>query len=181
MAIKDVQDRLRRAAAALDGGGVDYAVIGGNAVAEWVGRIDKAAVRFTQDVDLLIRREDLQAATDAMADAGFVYRHAGGVDFFLDGPDAKFRDAVHLIFAGEKVRDEYLLPAADVDESEASASFRVIALEAVIRMKLTSFRLKDRVHLLDMIGVGLIDESWPAQFIAALGARLQELLDNPDS
>ena len=27
-------------------------------------------------------------------------------------------------------------------------------------MKLTSFRFKDRVHLLDMISLGMIDESW---------------------
>jgi hypothetical protein len=47
-------------------------------------------------------------------------------------------------------------------------------------MKITSYRFKDRVHLLDMIGVGLIDESWPARFPAELAARLQALLDNPD-
>lgn len=48
-------------------------------------------------------------------------------------------------------------------------------------MKLNSFRLKDRVHLLDLIGVGLVDATWPGRFPAELGARLQELLDNPDS
>jgi hypothetical protein len=48
-------------------------------------------------------------------------------------------------------------------------------------MKLTSYRLKDRVHLLDMIGVGLIDASWTKRFPAELATRLQELLDNPES
>jgi hypothetical protein len=47
-------------------------------------------------------------------------------------------------------------------------------------MKLTSYRLKDRVHILDMIGVGLIDATWPARFPPALGARLQQLLDDPN-
>jgi hypothetical protein len=47
-------------------------------------------------------------------------------------------------------------------------------------MKLTSYRLKDRVHILDMIGVGLIDATWPARLPAPLGARLQQLLDNPN-
>jgi hypothetical protein len=37
---------------------------------------------------------------------------------FLDGPDAKARDAVHLVFACERVRPEYVLPAPDVFESE---------------------------------------------------------------
>jgi hypothetical protein len=50
----------------------------------------------------------------------------------------------------------------------------------LVRMKLIAFRLKDRVHLLDLIGVGLIDASWPARFPPELGSRLQELLDNPE-
>ena len=49
-----------------------------------------------------------------MSKAGFVHRHAAGIDMLLDGPEAKARDAVHLVFAGEKVRPEYLLPTPDV-------------------------------------------------------------------
>jgi hypothetical protein len=48
-------------------------------------------------------------------------------------------------------------------------------------MKLTSYRLKDRVHLLDMIEVGLIDGTWPNHFPVELARRLQTLLDNPDA
>ena len=36
-AVQDVRDRLLRATAALDAASVPYAVIGGNAVAVWVG------------------------------------------------------------------------------------------------------------------------------------------------
>jgi hypothetical protein len=180
MAIEAVKQRLRRATAALNAADVSYAVLGGNAVAEWVGRVDPAAVRFTQDVDLLLRRDDLPAAIAAMETAGFTYRHAGGIDFFLDGPDAKFRDAVHIVFAGEKVRDEYVEPAADVAESVDALGFRVLSLEALVRMKLTSFRDKDRTHLRDLIDVELIDASWTQQFTVELASRLQQLLDDPD-
>jgi len=100
---------------------------------------------------------------------------------FLDGPDAKARDAVHVVFADEKVRESYVTEAPDVGESETSGGFRVLNLEALVRMKLTSFRRKDQVHLLDMIDVGLIDASWQARFRPELAARLKELLDNPDS
>lgn len=180
-AVELVRERLRRTAEALDRADVPYAVVGGNAVAEWVGRADQAAVRNTQDVDILIRRTDLEAAKAAMAAAGFVYRHAASIDMFLDGPDAKARDAVHVVFAGEKVREEYAVPAPDVTESEPTAThFRVLTLDALVRMKLTSFRRKDQVHLLDMIEVGLVDASWPARLPAELGARLQHLLDTPD-
>jgi hypothetical protein len=47
-------------------------------------------------------------------------------------------------------------------------------------MKLTSFRIKDRMHLLDFIDVGLIDASWIAPLPPDLANRLQELLDNPE-
>jgi hypothetical protein len=49
-----------------------------------------------------------------------------------------------------------------------------------VRIKLTSFFRKDQVHLLDLLGVGLIDASWPARLPGELGARLQQLLDTPD-
>ena len=180
MAAEQVRDRLRRAAAALDAGGVPYAVIGGNAVAEWVGRVDAAAVRNTQDVDILIRRADLDAAKSALEAVGFVYRHAASIDMFLDGPGAKARDAVHVIFAREKVRAEYALPTPDVTESEAAGSFRVLSLDALLKMKLTSFRRKDQVHVQDMIDVGLVDATWTSRVPAELAPRLQELLDTPD-
>ncbi len=47
-------------------------------------------------------------------------------------------------------------------------------------MKLTSFRLKDKVHLLDLLEVGLIDESWCGRFPSELGARLRELIASRD-
>src|SRR5437870_1970131 len=92
-AVEKVKDRLRRAAAALGQAGVAYAVVGGNAVAEWVGRVDEAAIRNTQDVDILLRRSDLEAAKTALAAAGFVYCQVLDVDMFLDGPQARPRDA----------------------------------------------------------------------------------------
>ncbi len=179
-AAEEVRQRLLRSTAALERAGVAYTVIGGNAVGSWVARIDKKAVRFTQDVDLMVRRAELEAVKAALEVVGFRYRHAAGIDMFLDGPDATARDAVHVIFAGEKVRPEYALPAPDVAESEADVDFRVLTLEALVRMKLTSFRRKDQVHIEDLIGVGLIDQSWVNRFPPELGARLQEILDTPE-
>src|SRR5262245_25917154 len=101
-AVEKVRDRLRRACAALEGAAIPYAVAGGNAVAAWVSEVDEAAVRNTRDVDIFLRRADLERAKGAFAAAGFVFRHAKGIDMFLDGPNAKARDAVHIVFAGEK-------------------------------------------------------------------------------
>jgi hypothetical protein len=179
-AVEQVRDRLRRAVAALEAAQVPYAVVGGNAVAEWVGRADPAAVRNTQDVDILLRRTDFETAKTALEATGFVYRHVKSIDMFLDGAGAKARDAVHVIFANEKVREESVEVAPDVTESEPGATFRVLALEALVRMKLTANRRKDQVHLEDFIEVGLIDATWPARFPPELAARLQHILDTPD-
>ncbi len=185
LAVEKVRDRLRRTTKTLDAAGIRYAVVGGNAVAAWVAKIDSAAVRNTQDVDILIDREDLDAAKKALGAAGFIYRHVKSIDMFLDGPKAKARDAVHVIFANEKVRPESLAPSPGMSETESvktesTGSFSVVSLEALVRMKLTAFRRKDQVHLLDMIDVGLIDESWPVKYASELGQRLQQLLDDPD-
>ena len=153
-------------------------------MAAWVSRVDEAAVRNTQDVDILVRRQDLPAVIAAMAKAGFVHRHAAGIDMLLDGPEAKARDAVHLVFAAEKVRPEYILPAPDVDESEHTPlalwergrgeGFRIFSLESLVRMKLTSFRDKDRMHIRDLLEVGLIDAQWCQRLPADLAARLMQ-------
>src|SRR3977135_715390 len=113
-AVEKVRERLLRATKALQQAGIPYAVVGGNAVAAWGARVDEAAVRNTQDVDILIRRADVDAAPTALGQVDFVRRHIRGIDLFLDGPKAKARDAVHVVFAGEKVRPEYTYPAPDI-------------------------------------------------------------------
>src|SRR5690348_5378659 len=110
LAVERVRDRLKRAAAVLEAAGIPYAVAGGNAVAAWVATVDPSATRNTQDVDILLRRRDLDAAAKALARAGFIHKNAMGIDVFLDGPDARARDAVHVLFAGEKLRADYPEP-----------------------------------------------------------------------
>ena len=179
-AVEKVRLRLLRTVKALESASVPYAVIGGNAVAAWVSRIDEAAVRNTQDVDILLRAEDFERAKVALETAGFVYRKAAGIQFFLDSPEGKFRDAVHVLLAQQKVRPEYETPAPDVKDSERGEEFQVVSLPALVEMKLNSYRDKDRTHLRDMLEIGLINETWPARFSPTLAARLQELIDNPE-
>jgi len=179
-AVEKVRERLRRAVAALNAADVPYALVGGNAVAAWVSRVDEAAVRNTQDVDILLRRSDLPSAIAALAQAGFVHRHAKGLDMFLDGPTAKARDAVRIVFASERVRPDSLTAAPDVADSEETESFRLVTLDGLVRMKLTAFRDKDRTHLRDLIEVGLVDSTWAGRLPAELATRLQSILDTPE-
>ena len=179
-AVEKVRERLERATAALNRAGIGYAVAGGHAVAAWVSRVDEAATRTTRDVDLLVRRSDLEAVKEALGAAGFVYRHSKSLDLFLDGPEAKARDAVHIVFAGEKVREHEPLPNPDVADSEDAGSFRVLSLPALVQIKLTAFRDKDRTHLRDLIDVGLVDETWCARYPPVLAQRLQGILETPE-
>ena len=179
-AVELVRERLLKATAALESAGVPYAVVGGNAVAAWVASVAPSAARNTQDVDILLRRPDLEIAAQALCSAGFIRRHIAGMEVFLDGPKAKARDAVHVILAGEKVRPEHVAASPDVIDSENAGAFRLLSLESLVKMKLTSFRRKDQVHLLDLIEVGLIDASWCSRFPPELGSRLQQLIDTPE-
>jgi len=178
-AVELVRQRLLRVTAALEAAGIPYAVAGGNAVALWVSRVDVAAVRNTADVDLLVRRDDLEAIQAALAAFGFVYHQVAGVDLFLDGPDGKVRDGVHLIFADEIVRPGEALPNPSVMESVPGGEYRVLSLRALVQIKLTAFRDKDRTHPRDLLELGLVDASWLQLYPAALADRLRALIDTP--
>ncbi|MBX3402860.1 MAG: nucleotidyltransferase family protein [Phycisphaeraceae bacterium] len=179
-AVEKVRQRLLRATAALKSAGIDYAVVGGNAVAAWVKTVDPGGIRTTLDVDVLVRRSDFEAARAALEAAGFVYRHAASLDMFLDDPAASPREAVHILFAREKVRDDQPEPNPDVSESVEMDSVRFATLDALVRNKLSTYRLKDRMHLIDLIQIGLVDQSWTQRFSPTMGERLQSLLDSPD-
>ncbi len=179
-AVEKVRLRLLRAVNVLESAQIPYAIVGGNAVAAWVSRIDEAAVRNTQDVDILVQRSDMDRLKVAFVSAGFVYGQSLDVEFFLDEPNGKIRDAIHLLMAGEKVKVEYASAAPNINESECGLEFQVIALRALVEMKLNSYRDKDKTHLRDMIEVGLIDGDWPKKFPPVLAERLQLLLDDPN-
>ena len=179
-AVEKVRDRLNRATAALSRSGIAHAAADGHAVAYWVGRVDEAATRSERDVDLIVRRSDLESIKVALGEARFVDRHPSNPDLFLDGPDDRARDAVHLIFAGEKFRPHESLPNPDVADSEDTGSFRVLSLPALVQFKLTAFRDKDRMHLRDLIDVGLVDETWCDRYPPELAQRLRGILETPE-
>lgn len=179
-AVERVRERLMRASAALRAGGVPYAVAGGNAVAAWVSTVDEAAVRNTQDVDILVRRGDSERVRAALEGAGFVYRHTAGLDVFLDGPTASPRQGVHLVFANERVKPHEPSANPDVSDSVDTGQFVVLTLEALVRIKLTAWRDKDRTHVRDLIEVGLVNRDWLPRLVPALAERLQQLLDTPE-
>jgi hypothetical protein len=145
-----------------------------------VSQVDESVVRNTQDVDIILNEPDLDRAIEALRSEGFIFRRAAGVSIFLDGPDAKARDAVRVVFAGKKVRGEYPAPVPEIDQYELMADARTLPLDRLVGMKLTSNRDKDRVHIRDMISIGIIHATWLDRFSPELRTRLQQILDDPD-
>lgn len=180
MAVENVRERLLNSTQALDRAGVSYAVIGGNAVAAWVARIDPDAVRNTVDVDLLIRRNDLNRVASALSEIGYDAAEVQGVTVFVERASPSVRRGLHILFANERVRPHYALPTPDPSQSQrADDGYAVIDLLPLLQMKLTSFRRKDQVHLDDMLELGMITPEIDAALPAELRARLDELRANP--
>ena len=177
MAIDDVGARLERICTALREHSVPFALVGGQAVVLWVATRDPAAVRTTTDVDILLQRDDLPRARMAALAAGMDYFEVMGVGMFLERDDPNPRHAVHLVWAGERVRPEYELPSPRIDEGEElPGGWSVVSLAGLVRMKLLSYRDRDRTHLTDMIEVGLIGRDMLAALTPELARRLETLL-----
>jgi len=181
MAVEKVRERLLRSTAALDRAGVPYAVVGGHAVAVWVARVEPAAVRNTVDVDILLRKADLPAATAALASVGFEAAHVHGVNLFIEKDDPNPRRAIHVVLAGEFVRANELHAVPDLGKPERSPDgFAVVDLHSLLVMKLTAFRDKDRTHLRDMLELNLITPEIEVQLPADLQSRMAAIRATPE-
>lgn len=176
MAVDRVEKRLRKVTAALDAAGIRYAVIGGNAVAAWVARVDPAATRATKDVDLLVDEVDLERITQVMAGLGFAREDLRRLIMFTDPEEPSRRSGVHLILANTLIRPSYLCPAPSLDESVRDPlGFAVLDLRPLVRMKLTSNRRIDQVHIEDLLRLDLIDNAVRQALPAPLRQRLSEI------
>jgi hypothetical protein len=180
-AVEKVRERLLRTCRAFEDAGVPYVVIGGNAVAVWVGSRDEGAIRNTKDVDVLLNRSDLLEATRAMGLAGFELAEVNGVTMFLDQADPMPSRGVRVIFAGERIKPNDPCPAPPVRKGMRSPEgVDAIQLRELLILKLIAFRDVDRVHIRDLMGVGLIDDALADQIPPELRPRLEEIRANPD-
>lgn len=181
MAAEKVRERLLRSTSALDRHNVPYAVIGGNAVAAWVSRVDADAVRNTVDVDILLYRMDLPRATTALAEVGFDPAEVFGVTMFIERDDPSPRRGIHVIFAGEQIREHDPVPAPDLSRVDrTSDGYAVIELVPLLTMKLIANRRKDQVHIADMLELEMITPELESQLPAALRERLDAIRAKPE-
>ena len=136
----DLYEELKALIAGLDRDHVDYAIIGGIAVAIW------GAPRFTQDIDLLVLREDLERAKATARSCGFV----------LEALPMDFRDGTELHRLSKMAASEHLLVDLMLADRHLLApwqsrrriafdggSISVVSRESLIAMKIGAGRQQD--------------------------------------
>lgn len=159
----------------LEKAGIPVRVVGGLATYSHVDQVDPPSARLTRDVDVAIDRDGLEAIWALVEPVGFKYRNAAGMDMFLVAENPPARSGVHLVFVGEKVRPEYLEPVPGSAPVRTKEGILIAPVADLVRMELTSFRLKDKVHIQDLDGVGLITPEIEPGLSKPLRQRLAEV------
>jgi hypothetical protein len=173
--VEQLFDRMRQLHAVFTAAGVPYRLVGGLAVHLHVAQQDPLQARLTADIDAGVERQDLPRIVEAAAAAGWEYRHTAGVDMLVDARAPRARSPVRLIFLREKVRPDYLEPVPDSAPVVTAEGILLAPVSDLVRMKLTSYRLKDRVHIQDMDNAGLITPAIEAGLPAQFRRRLAEI------
>jgi hypothetical protein len=155
--------------------GLEYRVVGGLAAYLYVEEREPDAGRLTKDIDITVRREDLTAIARAVEPFGLQYRHVAGIDMLVQAGQPSARRAVHMVFSGEKVRPEYSEPVPEIGACRILQGVRLVPAKDLIRMKLTSFRLKDEMHLKDLDEAGIITPEIEATLSPEHQQRLQQV------
>jgi hypothetical protein len=169
---QQARDRLDRVAEALDRQEIPYVAVGELAVQFWVAVTDRTALRNAREVDIVLGQDTFRSAIDALKAIGFVHCPIPGKEMLLDESAGRVR--IYIAATDSKQS----MPT--LDDYQVIFGVRVALLESLARMMLSSFTILERLNLLDMLGVGLIDSSWLSRFDIELRLRLQELIDTPD-
>ena len=167
---------MRHAQELCEAAGVDYRVVGGMAVFLHLTGVEAVPTRATNDVDIAIERSALLRLANAAPAHGLEYRHVAGVDMLVEVARPKARSAIHLIFVREKVRPGDLEPIPDFSAPVRTVEGVLLApIADLVRMKLTSFRLKDKIHIQDLDQAGLITSEIESGLSDTLRERLAQV------
>jgi hypothetical protein len=142
---------LRKIAERLDGLGIPYAVVGGLALFKHGYR------RFTEDVDILVTKEDLKRIHSELEGLGYLPPYAGGKHL----RDTELGVKVEFLTTGEFPGDGMKKPVSFPYPSDVSVEIegiRYVNLPALVELKLASGmtgagRRKDLADVLELIKV----------------------------
>ena len=166
---------LQKLSQPLEQAGVPHELVGGLAVFLHVENADSTHSSLTRDIDVMIRRDDLPHVVAIAEQHGFRFQHSTGLDMLLYGATNSARNAVHLLFTGEKTKETQLEPHPGIRPVRAGMhgqEFLVIPVVDLLRMKLSSYRDKDRVHVRGMDAAGLIPLEVEQELSSDMRSRL---------
>jgi hypothetical protein len=169
---------LHRITRILDEHHIPHELICGLAVTVYVEEASPEHTPLTRDVDLMIHRSDLERTKAAASGQGFRFRHTAGVDMLIHGPAESARNAVHLVFSGEKVTSNQAVPNPPIRpmlKQVEGQQVMVIPVGDLIQMKLSAYRLNDQVHIQAMDAAGLITPEVEKLLTPEVLARLNRI------
>ena len=126
---------------------------------------------MTPDIDFGIRQSDLDAARVAFEVGGFKIEGAS----FRYADSSRRRSAIHLVFVNEKVQPDDLEPVPASEPVVTKEGVLIAPVVDLVHMKLTSYRLKDQVHIQDLDHARLITPEIEQTLSEPLLARLKEV------
>ena len=170
MSAGPVRDTLQRLAQSLSAKGIDYAIIGGMALAL------HGFVRPTQDIDLLMSAEGLERFEKEMLGRGYLPAFAGARKHFRDTQSGV---RIEVITSGEYPGDGKPKPVVFPDPGDASVEmggYRVVSLERLIELKLASGMTADYRQLRDLADVQQLIETLdlPLEFDQRLNPSVRD-------
>lgn len=165
-----VHDTLRHLVKRLADEQIDYAIIGGMALAL------HGFVRPTQDVDLLMTREGLERFADSLVGRGYVAAFPGARKHFRDAATGV---PVEIITTGEYPGDGHPKAVAFPDPAKVAVDlgdYSVVNLECLIELKLASGLSAEHRRLRDLADVQQLIETLdlPLDFSARLDASVRD-------
>lgn len=161
-----VHDTLRRLGKRLAEERIDYAIIGGMALAL------HGFVRPTQDIDLLMTREGLERFAETLVGRGYVAAFSGARKHFRDAATGV---SVEIITTGEYPGDGQPKAIAFPDPASVAVdlgNYSVVGLECLIELKLASGLSAEHRRLRDLADVQQLIETLDLPL--ELSARLDD-------
>lgn len=156
--------------------GVLFEVVGGVAVNAHILAHHRSRSFVTRDIDLLVRRSDLERISKAAETLGYRARKMMG-GYMLIRPDQEAGEAIHLLFVGEKSKSTqpYANPELHPVEIQLfGITVPIASLSDLLHMKLNAMRPKDLTHIEILDEVGLITGNLERELPEVLRERLAE-------
>jgi hypothetical protein len=169
-----LHESLHRLSARLEAEKIAYALVGGMALGE------HGYVRMTEDVDVLLTPEGLQAFQQRLVGRGYVATHPGATRTFRDTESGV---RIKLLVTGEFPDDGKPKPVSFPDPAEAIVDadhLRVLPLARIVELKLASgmtapHRLRDLADVQELIKSRGLDDSFARDLDESVRATYLDL------